>query len=214
MGNTKLIVSVFDPREIPNRQEYSLKGDLHCEFKYAPFSCKKRRLHQQDTEEKNFSVIMKQALESTMCRHEFPNFQVDIYALVIQNDGSCLSAAIIAAGLALSHAGVPAYDLITSVTLGILDNILFLDPTANEEILTLFPINNHNIDHGLIVISLLHTHNQMLQIYQSGNFSLMRILDLTKILKNACVCIVPLVQKCLMKYVSKSFESNSKYISI
>lgn len=55
-------------------------------------------MHQQDHEEKEYSVIMKRSLESAVCRHEFPNFQVDIYALVLENDGSALSAAIICAG--------------------------------------------------------------------------------------------------------------------
>lgn len=105
LGKTKIIVSVFDPREIPNRTDYSLKGEIYCEFKFAPFSCRKRRLHMQDSEEKQYSAVMKQALESTVCKHEFPNFQVDICALVLHDDGSCLSGAITAAGLALSEAG-------------------------------------------------------------------------------------------------------------
>lgn len=202
-------MSVFDPREIPNRQDYSLKGELHCEFKFAPFSCKKRKLHQQDTEEKNFSALMKQALESTVCRHEFPNFQVDIYALVIQNDGSSLSAAITAAGLALSHAGVPTYDIITSVTVGILDEVLFLDPTATEEDIVSYPIiQKKKIDHGIVIISLHHTQNQILQIYQAGNVSLEKMVDVIKILENACQSIVPLTQKCLIKHVKKSLKIN------
>lgn len=50
-------------------------------------------------------------------QHEFPNFQVDIYALLLDNDGSCLSAAVTAAGLALVDAGIPMYDIVTSVSL-------------------------------------------------------------------------------------------------
>lgn len=205
MGNSKVIVSVFDPREIPNRQDYSLKGELHCEFKYAPFSCKKRRLHQQDVEEKHYSAIMKQALESTVCTHEFPNFQVDIYALVLQNGGSCLSAAITAAGLALSHAGVPMYDLITSATVGIQGDIVVLDPTVEEENICTIPCKNDN-DHGVVIISLLHTHKQISQIYQSGNLSLTKFLDVTKHLEKACENIIPLIQKCLIKHVTKTFK--------
>lgn len=92
-------MSVFDPREIPNKNDYSANGELYCEFKYATFSCNKRRMHQQDSEEKEYSVIMRRSLESVVCRHEFPNFQVDIYALVLENDGSALSAAINCAGI-------------------------------------------------------------------------------------------------------------------
>lgn len=208
MGKSKVIVSVFDPREIPNRQDYSLKGELHCEFKYAPFSCQKRRLHQQDAEEKNYSAIMKQALESTVCTHEFPNFQVDICALVLHNGGSCLSAAITAAGLALSHAGVPMYDLITSATVGIQGDIVILDPTVEEENICAIPIGSKNDkDHGVVIISLLHTHKQISQIYQSGNLSLNKFLDVIKHLETACENIIPLIQKCLIKHVTKSLKN-------
>lgn len=78
VAETKVLVSVFDPREIPNKSEYTSKGQIYCEFKYAPFSCSKRRLHQQDAEELQCSAIMKQALEAAVFRHEFPNFQVII----------------------------------------------------------------------------------------------------------------------------------------
>ncbi|XP_018562839.1 exosome complex component MTR3-like isoform X2 [Anoplophora glabripennis] len=142
LGKTEVIVSVFDPREIPNRTDYCLNGEIYCDFKFAPFSCIKRRQHQHDAEEKHYGAIMKQALESTVCRHEFPNFQVDIYALVLQNDGSALSAAITAAGVALAHAGVPMYDLITSVTLGVQNDIMLLDPNYTEQMLCEVPISS------------------------------------------------------------------------
>ncbi|CAG9829070.1 unnamed protein product [Diabrotica balteata] len=210
MEKSKVIVSVFDPREIPNRSDYSLKGEIYCEFKFAPFSCKKRRLHQQDTEEKQYSVIMKQALESTVCRHEFPNFQVDIYAMVLHNDGSCLSAAITAAGLALSHAGVPMYDIITSVTLGIQQDTIFVDPSCKEQNISRFPLSRDtkNNDHGIIVISKLHTHNQISHFYQTGSISLAKVTEAIGIADKACEEIVPLIKKCLVKHVIKNLKNS------
>ncbi|XP_057660950.1 exosome complex component MTR3-like [Diorhabda carinulata] len=207
LGKTKVIVSVFDPREIPNRTEYSLKGEIYCEFKFAPFSCKKRRLHQQDAEEKQYSAIMKQALESTVCRHEFPNFQVDVYALVLHNDGSSLSAAITAAGLALSQAGVPMYDLITSTTLALQKDTILLDPTMKEQNICYYPIHKQN-DHGVIIISKLHSHNQISQFYQTGSISLHKLSEAFEILNKSCEEIVPLVQKCLVKHVINNLKNS------
>nr|XP_023012430.1 exosome complex component MTR3-like [Leptinotarsa decemlineata] len=210
LDKTKVIVSVYDPREIPNRQDYSLKGEIYCEFKFAPFGCTKRRLHQQDAEEKQYSALMKQALESTVCRHEFPNFQVDIYALVLQNDGSCLSAAITAAGLALSHAGVPMYDMITSVTVGIQNNVTLLDPTSVEQNLCEVPIfeNKENKEHGVVVVSMLHTHKQISQFHQSGSISLDKLNEVIGVLEKGCEEIVPLVQKSLVRHVIKTLQSS------
>lgn len=50
-------------------------------------------------------------------QNEFPNFQVDIYATVLDNGGSALAAAIMAASLALANAGVPMYGLVTASTI-------------------------------------------------------------------------------------------------
>ena len=52
-----------------------------------------------------------------MFQHEFPNFQVDVYALILQNDGSALAAAITCASLALADASVPMYDLVTAASM-------------------------------------------------------------------------------------------------
>lgn len=68
MGKTKVVCSVFDPRETSNKSGYSIQGSLYCEFKFAPFSCVKRRVHQQDNEEKEYSLIMQRALEPAVCR--------------------------------------------------------------------------------------------------------------------------------------------------
>jgi len=75
MGNTKVICSVFDPREIPNKTGFCMQGELFCEFKFASFSHRKRKLHQQDAEEKEYSLILQRALEPAVCLvYNFPFF--------------------------------------------------------------------------------------------------------------------------------------------
>ena len=54
---------------------------------------------------------------SSCFQHEFPNFQVDIYVSVLENDGGPLAAAITCAGLALADAHVPMYDLVTAASI-------------------------------------------------------------------------------------------------
>lgn len=203
-------MSVYDPREIPKKTDYSLKGELYCEFKYATFSCPTRRAHQQDSEEKQNSALLKRALESAVCCHEFPNFQVDIYALVLQNDGSALSAAITAAGLALAHAGIPMYDVITSATLAIQGDIKLLDPTLEEENICDVAVQTeegHNFNnHGIIVLSVLSTQQQVSEFYQTGNLELDNLTDGIKLLTEATKDLVFLVEKCLVNYVTKETE--------
>ncbi|KAL3287202.1 hypothetical protein HHI36_001679 [Cryptolaemus montrouzieri] len=197
-GQTKIVASVFDPREIPNRLDYCLKGEVYCDFKFAPFSCPKRRLHQQDSQEKEYSSIMKKALEAAICRHEFPNFQVDVYVLVLHNAGSALSAAITAAGAALASAGIPMFDIITSSTLAIQGKDVLLDPDFEEETLSEIAIEK---EHGIIVISVLATHDQISHFHQVGNLPLNVVSDSIDILHKSCKEIVPLVQKCVIRSV-------------
>ena len=66
--NTKVVCAVFDPREIPNKSEYSINGELYCEFKYAPFSTQKRRGFVRDAEERALSVSLRRALEPAVMR--------------------------------------------------------------------------------------------------------------------------------------------------
>ncbi|KAI4466507.1 exosome complex component [Holotrichia oblita] len=212
IGKTKVVVSVFDPREIPNKNEYSLNGELYCEFKFAPFSCPKRRMHQQDAEEKQNSIVMKQALEPAVCRHEFPNFQVDVYALVLENDGSALSAAITCAGLALAQAGIPMFDIITSVTIGIQGDLKLLDPMLHEETLCYTSINKNKTgknSHGIVILSLLNTHQQVTEFYQVGSLDIDDIEECTKVLTEANKVVVPLVEKCLAKHVIKGVKESN-----
>lgn len=65
---TKVICSVFDPREIPNKNEYSINGELYCEFKFAPFSTEKRRGFVRDAQEREYSVYLRRALEPAVMR--------------------------------------------------------------------------------------------------------------------------------------------------
>jgi len=82
MGDTKVICSVFDPREIPNKTGYCVQGELFCEFKFAPFSHCKRKLHQQDTEEKEYSLILQRALEPAVCLVHVQSFFQQEFFLV------------------------------------------------------------------------------------------------------------------------------------
>ncbi|KAK4884917.1 hypothetical protein RN001_001188 [Aquatica leii] len=213
VDNTKVIVSVYDPREIPKKTDYSLKGELYCVFKFAPFSCPTRRGYQQDAEEKQNSAILKRALESAVCRHKFPNFQVDVYVLVLENDGSALSAAITAAGVALAQAGIPMYDTITAATLGVQGSHKIVDPNLEEETLCNVAVYKNEGEkkyesHGIIILSMLSTHEQVSELYQTGNLSLDTINAAINILSKATKEIVPLVEKCLVNHVTKNLKTD------
>lgn len=67
-GHTKLVCSVFDPKEVPNKVEYAKTGELQCEFKFATFSCRQRRAYTRDSEERQLCNEFRRALEPAICR--------------------------------------------------------------------------------------------------------------------------------------------------
>ncbi|XP_046734008.1 exosome complex component MTR3-like isoform X1 [Diprion similis] len=208
VGTTKVVCSVFDPREIPNKNEYSLQGELFCEFKYAPFACAKRRIHQQDSEEKEFSLVMQRSLEPAVCRQEFPNFQVDVYAMVLDNGGSSLAAAIMCASLALADASVPMFGLVTAVSAGFYEDTMFLDLTVEEEILcNSAPTKaNPSKNHGLIMQAALPQHDQISEFFLVGSIDVESIKQVIETLTVANKNICPVVQQCLVKTVLRALN--------
>ncbi|XP_043286489.1 exosome complex component MTR3-like [Venturia canescens] len=211
MGKTKVVCSVFDPRETSNKSGYSIQGSLYCEFKFATFSCVRRRVHQHDSEEKEYSLIMQRALEPAVCRHEFPNFQVDIYALVLDNDGSCLGAAIMAASLALANASIPMYGLVTAVTVGIHSDQLLLDPTSKEEKLCQSnESGKEQVNHGIMMQATLSQHNQIAELYFAGDIDKSLLKSAVEISSKSSEKWCTILQQCLVKSVVESLKENKE----
>ena len=205
MGETKVVCSVFDPREVPNKNGYGVQGEIYCEFKFAPFSCQKRKIHQQNAEEKQYSLILQRALEPAVCLQEFPNFQVDVYAMVLDNAGSSLAAAIMAASTALANAGVPMFGLVTASTIGIYGDSFLMDPMDTEETMCNTPTETKkdNFNQGLITLASLPQHDQISEVFLIGNVDTDSIIRATDILTAANEDICPVLQQCLVKTVMK-----------
>ncbi|XP_031837971.1 exosome complex component MTR3 [Nomia melanderi] len=204
MGNTKVVCSVFDPREVPNKSGYCVQGEIYCEFKFASFSCEKRRIHQQNAEEKQYSLILQKALEPAVCLHEFPNFQVDVYAMVLDNAGSSLAAAIMAASVALANAGVPMFGLVTASTIGIYGNNFLVDPTDTEEaICNTQPDHENNFNHGILTLASLPQHGQISEVFLLGSIDTNSIVRATDTLTTVNKDICPVLQQCLVKTIMK-----------
>ena len=60
--------------------------------------------------------LLRVALEAGVQRSAFPKATVDVQCLVLEAGGGELAAAVAAASLALTDAGIPMRDLITSCT--------------------------------------------------------------------------------------------------
>lgn len=110
---------------------------------------------------------IKSSLESVVCLHEFPNYQIDVFILVLEDDGSVLSTSIMAAGLAFVDASIPCFDLIASSSVAFVNGNILLDPTGAEE--NIVNATNPQENHGTLTISSLDSIDQISQIFFSGH---------------------------------------------
>ena len=79
------------------------------------------------------SKITEWALAPAVQIEEFQGTVVDVHITILQANASTRCAGINAAALALAHAGVPMTDLITSVSVGKIDNQIVVDVIKEEE---------------------------------------------------------------------------------
>ncbi|KAL0417708.1 UNVERIFIED_CONTAM: Receptor-like serine/threonine-protein kinase NCRK [Sesamum radiatum] len=102
-GNTKVIVSVFGPRESKKAMMYSDTGRLNCNVSYTTFATPIRG---QAPETKDLSSMLHKALEGAIILKSFPKTTVDVFALVLESGGSDLPVITTCASLALADAGI------------------------------------------------------------------------------------------------------------
>ncbi|XP_070667252.1 exosome complex component RRP41 homolog isoform X2 [Malus domestica] len=129
MGITKVIAAVYGPREVQNRsQQMNDRALVRCEYTMANFSTGDRM-----RKPKEISLVIRQTMEACIMTHLMPRTQIDIFVQVLQADGGTRSACINAATLALSVAGIPMRDLVTSCSAGYLNSTPLLDVNYVED---------------------------------------------------------------------------------
>lgn len=207
MGKTKVICAVYGPRDFGRKDSYQMKGALKCEFKFAPFSCGKRRGHVPDDEEMEYSQVMTQSLEPAVMMDKFPKSQVDVYAYVLENDGGCLAAAITAASLALTDASIEMYDMVAACNIRLHGKDTTIhDPTAREEYDRAKVTDEDCDNHGNVTIALLPQLNQVSGMLSLGVIDCDVLSEATKL----CNAAAQEVYTVLQKAVFKSYGVSSK----
>ncbi|XP_061450554.1 exosome complex component MTR3 [Rhineura floridana] len=138
-GGTKVLCAVAGPREAGSAGA-SISGEprgrLVCEFRRAPFSGRGARIRPSEREPE-LALALQEALEPAVRLARYPRAQLEVSALILQDGGSTLAAALCAAGLALADAGIELYDLVVACALcrtpGPSGGEWLLQPTEPEE---------------------------------------------------------------------------------
>ncbi|KAK7091090.1 exosome complex component MTR3-like [Littorina saxatilis] len=205
LDKTKVVCAVYGPHEVARREDFSMQGQISCEVKFAPFSCRVRRQHVQDGREKDLSTQLLEALEPAVRLDSFPKSQVDVFVTVLENDGSALSAAITCASLALADAGIEMYDLVVACTARIHGTSILVDPSFSEE--NLKTVSGEKPG-GQVTLGFMPSLRQVSALCYHGDTDLDVLSQATQRCQDTCHKLYQVVQDTLVKSVEQRMNNS------
>lgn len=109
LGRTKIIASVFGPRDVVHRN--STQSALDLDLRFSPFSSL-ARLEKEEQERRVmlYKSLLLGALESVLL-DVYASSVIDLNIMVLEDDGGALTAALTVASLALADAGIQLRDM-------------------------------------------------------------------------------------------------------
>ncbi|XP_068267455.1 exosome complex component MTR3 [Nyctibius grandis] len=112
-GGTKVLCSAWGPREAAEPGAAAAEGQLLCEFRRAPFAGRgaRGRPGAEAAAEREAAAAVREALGPAVRLERYPRARLTVSAVLLQDGGSALAAAVTAAALALADAGVEMYDV-------------------------------------------------------------------------------------------------------
>ncbi|KAK4440724.1 Exosome complex component RRP41-like [Sesamum alatum] len=188
-GNTKVIVSVYGPRESKKAMMYSDTGRLNCNVSYTTFATPIRG---QAPETKDLSSMLHKALEGAIILKSFPKTTVDVFALVLESGGSDLPVITTCASLALADAGIMLYDMVASVSVSSIGKNLLIDPVSEEE----------SYQDGSLMITCMPSRNEVTQMTVTGEWSTPKIHEAMQLCLDACSKLGKIMRSCLKEAAS------------
>ncbi len=135
IGKTIAIAAVYGPRELhPKFLQNPEEGVLRCNYNMMAFSGSGERIKPGPSRRsKEISHITEKALLPVLNLKEFPGTVIDVFIELIQTDAGTRCAGITAAAMALADAGFIMKDLVSAISIGIIDNQIVIDVDKEEE---------------------------------------------------------------------------------
>lgn len=143
----------------------------------TPFSVEEWKSPAPSRRETEFSKVIREALEPAIFAEFFPRTTIEIFAEVLQADGSTRCAAISAASLALTDAGVPMRDLVSSIAVAKVEGRLVLDVMDQED-------KQGDSD---MPIAIMPSKNQITLIQMDGLLSHEEFIQSVELAKKGCM---------------------------
>lgn len=133
-GDTYTLAAVYGPKPMhPRHMQDPQKAVLRCRYSMAPFSTNERIRPGVSRRNVEISKVLNEALSNVIFFEDYPKTGIDVFVEILQADASTRCAGLNAASLALAEAGVPIKDLISSCSVGKVDDKIVLDVGGNED---------------------------------------------------------------------------------
>lgn len=135
IGNTVAYAAVYGPRDLfPRFLQDPQRGILRCRYNMMPFSGAGDRVKPGGSRRsKEISMVTEKALLPVLNLEDFPNAVVDVFIELPQTDAGTRCAGICAAAIALADAGLSMKDLVSSVSVGKVGDMIAVDLDYAEE---------------------------------------------------------------------------------
>lgn len=233
IGHTKVLCAVHGPRSVASSSlggqsgiasEGSSQdsGALNCEIRHAPFgvmpeiqrmTCPMNldgystssNLNQMETE---LSSRLYDTLKPAIPLHLLKKNVVDVFVMVLQDDGGVFAASVAAASLALADAGVECFDLVSCFTVavvpksicfqsdedeegddGVGDYYLLADPSEKEIL----------VSKGLVTLAMMRNWKDVVFWNQTGSLPPDVAMNALELAKEGCAVMHKLMRQALLQ---------------
>lgn len=132
-GRTKIIATVYGPRQAGERSQKEVEGLLFVETHFAPFCSRAKSKEENERRGLLYNSVLHRTLESVVLLERYGKTAFDVNLLVLEDDGAVLTAGLAVASLALADAGVEMRDLAAGATVHLTGDSLLLDCDGEEE---------------------------------------------------------------------------------
>tara|TARA_Y100000310_G_C20680829_1_gene815837 strand:+ start:1351 stop:2052 length:702 start_codon:yes stop_codon:yes gene_type:complete len=190
-GKTIAIAAVYGPKPLhPQHLQNPRKGTLRVNYDMISFSVPERKRPGPSRRSQEISKVTEWALNSVVDLDNYPNTVVDVHISIIQANASTRCAGINAASLALAQAGISMKELVSSVSIGKVDDKIVVDISKDEE--------DYSDGEGATDIPFAFTKSGDMTLFQlDGNISPGKLKEAIKVGKKACGDIYEIQKKAL-----------------
>ena len=196
MGDTIAIAAVYGPRELhPRYLQNPETGILRCNYDMASFSVTERKRPGPSRRSVEISLVTEKALLPVVDLAQFPNAVIDVFIEIIQANAGTRCAGISAASLALAHAGIPMRDMVSAVSVGKINNKIYVDLSKDEE----------DVDDATdIPVACTGRTKEITLLQLDGNITKKELLEALKLAKTSCEKLNKIQENALKDFYKKN----------